>query len=179
MTLPEALPAPPRPPAFGAVVAADADRGIGRDGALPWHLPEDLRWFRRVTVGDGDQAVVMGRRTWESIPERYRPLPERRNLVLSRREGLELPHGVLRAGTLEEALERAADARAIYVIGGGEVYAAALRDPRCTRLYLTRVDAVHDCDTHLPELGPEWQQTADHGGGEHNGVHFRFLQFDR
>ena len=82
-----ALPTPPvplEPPAFALVVAMDQQRGIGRDGDLAWRLPEDLKWFRAVTVGAGGQSVIMGRKTWDSIPDRFRPLPERENWVLTR-----------------------------------------------------------------------------------------------
>lgn len=176
-----ALPTPPDPlaaPAFALVVAMDEARGIGRDGDLAWRLPPDLQWFRAVTVGAGGQHVIMGRKTWDSIPERFRPLPERINWVLSRRPALELPEGVHHAASLEQALAGCAEAPC-FVIGGGMLYAEALQDPRCRRIYLTEVRGQFDCDTFLPNFGSDWTETTEHGAGEHDGIGYRFVQWDR
>lgn len=130
--------------------AQAADRVIGRDGAIPWHLPEDLRNFRTLTTGS---AVLMGRRTWESLPEQFRPLPDRRNLVLTRDPAWQSA-GAERVDAIETAREIAAPAD-LWVIGGGEVYAAAL--PVAERLVVTDVDATYDGDTRAPAIGPEWR----------------------
>ena len=141
------------------VVAMSRNRVIGRAGGLPWNEPEDLKHFRRVTMG---HAVVMGRRTWESIG---RPLPGRRMIVVSRREDLALPPSVERASDLESALRaaRATDA-APCVIGGGEIYAQAL--PQATRLELTVIDREVDGDTHFPDFDErEWSEIASARSG--------------
>jgi dihydrofolate reductase len=131
------------------VVAYARNRVIGRDGALPWHLPSDMKHFRELTTGG---TVVMGRTTYESIPERFRPLPGRRNLVLSRTPGLALD-GAEVFGGLEEALEACGDD--CFVIGGGATYAEAL--PLTDRVYATEVAAEVDGDTFFPELDDaEW-----------------------
>jgi len=111
-----------------------------------------MRRFRRLTVGAGANAVIMGRRTWESIPARFRPLPERRNVVLSRAAALALPEGVHHARTWPEAVACAAGCEEVYVIGGGAIYALALADPRLTHVELTRIEGDFDCDTFLPPL---------------------------
>jgi len=130
------------------VWARSADGVIGADGALPWHLPEDLRLFRALTLG---ATVVMGRRTWESLPPRVRPLPGRRNVVLSStldpRDA-----GVPVARAVEEVLALDGD---VWVIGGGGVYAAFL--PHAAEVVVTEVDARPAGDTWAPELDDAWR----------------------
>lgn len=120
---------------------------IGAGGRLPWHLPEDLRLFRELTAGS---TVVMGRRTWESLPERFRPLPGRRNVVLTTDRSW-AADGAERAGSVAEVLGRDED---LWIIGGGQVYAAFL--PHADRVVVTDVDTAVDGDTWAPELGSEW-----------------------
>jgi dihydrofolate reductase len=139
------------------VVAHSRNRVIGRDGDLPWHLPADMRRFRDLTIGG---TVVMGRRTWESIPERFRPLPGRRNLVVSR-NGCDAPE-VFR--TVEAAIEAAGEA--CFVIGGGEVYAQAL--PRADRVYATEVEADVEGDVVFPPLDG-WVRVDEGDAIEENG----------
>jgi dihydrofolate reductase len=125
-----------------ALVVAVADNGvIGRAGTLPWHLPDDLKHFKAVTMG---KPVLMGRRTFESIGK---ALPGRRNLVLSRKHAVDIA-GVKTVHSLEEALVCAGDAGELCVIGGAEVYAAAL--PVADRVYLTQVHAQVEGDTYFP-----------------------------
>lgn len=133
---------------LGLVWAEAADRIIGRDGTLPWHLPEDLQRFKELTIG---ASVVMGRATWESLPASVRPLPGRRNIVLSRAAGYAAAGAEVFA-SLEEALD--AVAGDVWVIGGASVYAEAL--PRADRIVRTRVHVSVDGDVRAPEIGPEW-----------------------
>lgn len=127
------------------LVAALARGGvIGRDGGLPWHLPEDMAHFREVTMG---YPVVMGRRTWESLPERFRPLPGRRNVVATRNPRWAAA-GAERAASLEDALQHLAGEERVSVIGGGEIFAAAL--PIAGELVLTEIDLDVDGDTFFP-----------------------------
>lgn len=126
---------------------------IGRTGQMPWHLPPDLRWFQQLTTGS---TVVMGRRTWESLPERFRPLPGRRNIVVSR-SNCEFP-GAVAVSSVTEALS-AAEGGACWIIGGGEIYRAALEYADCvavTQINLT----VPDADTFAPRLGREWRRVG-------------------
>jgi dihydrofolate reductase len=151
------------------VVAHSANRVIGRDGGLPWHLPGDLRRFRELTTG---HAVVMGRRTYESLPDAFRPLPNRRNVVLSadpayRADGAEVVTG------LEAAL-----AAHCFVIGGGVTYAQAL--PHAQRVYATEIEAEIDGDTFFPALPEaEWrcvergERIVEHGHAYTFTVHDR------
>ena len=127
------------------LVAAVARNGVvGRAGALPWHLPEDLAHFRAVTKG---LPVLMGRKTWDSLPARFRPLPGRRNIVVTRQPGWRAA-GAESAPSLDAALALAADAPRVCVIGGAELYAAAL--PRADELLLTEVAQDFDGDAHFP-----------------------------
>jgi dihydrofolate reductase len=124
---------------------------IGADGGLPWNLPEDLALFKRLTMGS---AVVMGRRTWESLPERFRPLPGRTNVVLTSDPAWSAD-GASRAGSVAEVL---GEYDSLWVIGGGAVYGAFL--PHADRLVVTEVDLRVDGDTWAPEIGPEWTRTG-------------------
>ncbi|MGN6611972.1 MAG: dihydrofolate reductase [Angustibacter sp.] len=166
-----------------ALVWAQGREGvIGRDGALPWHLPEDLAHFRAVTRGG---TVVMGRTTWESLPERFRPLPGRRNIVLSRRPGFRAEGAEVRtdlAAALADAAEPAGVAGAtVWVIGGAQVYAAALAE--ADRLVVTEIDATVDGDAHAPSIGPEWELVSrDPADGWHtstSGLRYRFCDYRR
>ena len=140
------------------MIWAQARNGvIGVGGGLPWHLPEDLKLFRALTTGS---TVVMGRRTWESLPERFRPLPGRSNVVLTSDPDW-TAEGARRAGSVAEAL---GDDEPLWVIGGGAVYAAFL--PHADRLVVTDVDVDVEGDTWAPEIGPGWhlvRRTPDEG----------------
>jgi dihydrofolate reductase len=152
------------------VVAQASNRVIGRNGELPWHLPGDMRHFRELTTG---KAVLMGRKTYESIPARFRPLPERRNLVLTR-NGFEA-HGAETFGSLDAALKAADEC---FVIGGDAVYAQAL--PLADRLYVTDVEASSPGDAFFPPIDAvEWRCTHEGEPLEENGLRYRFKTYDR
>jgi len=159
-----------------ALIWAQAhDRVIGADGVMPWHLTEDLRHFRALT---GDDPVVMGRRTWESLPERYRPLPGRENVVVTRQEGWSAP-GATVAHSLEQALAlaAAADASTLWVIGGAELYRQTLST--ADRLEVTEIDLEVDGDTRAPEPGTGWMVDTGEWLTGSNGMRYRFLSYTR
>jgi len=134
------------------VVAMDENGGIGRAGQLPWHLPDDLRHFKHLTL---DKPIVMGRKTWDSIG---RPLPGRHNIVVSRQSGLELP-GATVVASLEAAFAAAADAPEICVVGGAEIFRLAL--PLTDVVHLTVVHATLPADTRLAPFDPQdWIEVA-------------------
>ncbi|KQU00503.1 dihydrofolate reductase [Sanguibacter sp. Leaf3] len=156
---------------------------IGAGGTMPWHLPEDGAHFRRTTAGS---VVVMGRATWDSLPSRFRPLPGRTNIVLTRAPGLAL-EGAEVVGSLEEALAVAADrspAR-VWVMGGGEVYRQALAV--ADLLVVTEIDTQVDGDTYAPEIGDGWVAepvVGDESGPDgwtqsRTGLRFRFVEHRR
>jgi dihydrofolate reductase len=157
-----------------ALVAAVAHGGvIGRDDTIPWRIPEDMRRFREVTTG---HAVVMGRRTWDSLPDRFRPLPDRRNIVLTRSASWQAD-GAERAGSLEEALSLAG-AGCIYVIGGAEIYAAAL--PLADVLLLTELDLDVEGDTFFPSYDPgQFDELTREAHVSEDGTPFAFVEYRR
>ena len=145
---------------IGMIWAQARDGVIGADGGLPWHLPEDMKLFRELTMGS---TVVMGRRTWESLPERFRPLPGRTNVVLTSDPDW-AAEGAHRVASVAEVLS---EHETCWVIGGGAVYAAFL--PHADRLVVTEVDLRVDGDTWAPAIGPDWQRidrTPDEGWAE-------------
>lgn len=158
-----------------SLVAAVAHDGvIGRDGGIPWHLPEDMARFRELTTG---HAVVMGRRTWESLPERFRPLPDRRNVVVTRDPGWRAD-GAERAGSVAEALELLTGAPRVFVIGGAEAYAEAL--PLADELVLTEVDLQVEGDTTFPRFDRSaFVETARERRVTESGVRFAFVTYER
>lgn len=135
----------------------DCQRGIGLDGDMPWHLPSDMKYFAKVTKGDtlatgsAPNTVIMGRKTWDSIPEGFRPLAGRSNIVISRQPDLCLD-GAKLAGSLEQALEMADSSSDCFVIGGAAIYELALAHPDCGDLFITEVDSEFDCEVFFPAL---------------------------
>jgi dihydrofolate reductase len=163
------------PGALGLVWAQSANGVIGRDGALPWQLPEDLARFRALTWG---ATVVMGRRTWQSLPPRFRPLPGRVNVVLS--TDLEWSvDGAVAAHSLPDALERADGD--VWVIGGASVFAAAL--PLADRVEITEIDQSFAGDVPAPQLPGSWRLAGrDPAEGWHEsatGLRYRFCSYRR
>ncbi len=161
-----------------ALIYARAANGtIGKNGAMPWHLPEDLAHFKRLTSGC---PVIMGRKTWDSLPERFRPLPGRRNIVVTRQDDWS-QNGVQRASSLPEALQMCGrDGGTVWVMGGAQIYAQAL--PLADRVEVTEIAQDFEGDAFAPVLGPEWVQTAreDHvGAGDNRGLAFSFVRYLR
>lgn len=158
-----------------SLVAAVARNGvIGRGGTLPWRIPEDMRRFRELTLG---HPVVMGRKTWESLPERFRPLPGRRNVVLSRDPGWRA-EGAERAGSLEEALRLLAGEQRVFVIGGAEVFAQAL--PLADELLLTEIDAYAEGDVFFPVFDrDDFEQASREPHTSDDGLQLAFVRYVR
>jgi len=162
------------------IVATAHDNVIGRNNELPWHLPQDLKYFKSVTLG---KPIIMGRKTFESIGK---PLPGRTNIVVTRQKNWSFS-GVLVAKDIESALETAQAFRSeqnniaeeIMVIGGAEIYRSAL--PIAHRVYLTRIDAKIDgADAFFPELSPEqWKLTSELSGESDASIKHKFLVYER
>ncbi|MEA9985441.1 MULTISPECIES: dihydrofolate reductase [Subtercola] len=154
-----------------SLIWAEARGGvIGDGGGIPWHVPEDLAHFREVTTGG---TVLMGRRTWDSLPERFRPLPGRQNLVLTRDPGWS-SRGAEVVHSLDEVLPRftAPDAP-LWVIGGGELYRQSIS--HAARLEVTEVDLDVAGDTVAPRPGDSWQSTATAWAISRTGIRYRFV----
>ena len=156
------------------IAAIAANRVIGRDNALPWYIPEDLKWFKRNTLG---KPVIMGRKTWDSIG---RPLPGRPNIVVTRQAGWSAPgahvvHGLDEGLALAEAL--APDAAEVMVIGGSALFAEAL--PRCGRLYLTEIRRAYDGDAYFPAFDrAPWREVGRESNDGDPGFDFVILERD-
>lgn len=155
------------------LIWAQTPKGIiGRDNTIPWRVPEDMAHFKDVTWG---HPVVMGRRTWDSLPPRFRPLAGRRNIVVTRQPEW-AADGAERAGSLQQALELAGDGP-VWVAGGGEIYRAAM--PLATELMVTEVDADVDGDTLAPVIDPEWQANDEPWQESTTGLRYRFRRYLR
>ena len=155
----------------GLIWAQSTSGVIGRDGTIPWHLPEDLARFKTLTMG---HTVVMGRRTWDSLPARFRPLPGRRNVVLTRNSGFDAP-GAEVVGSIDDAIDDQT-----WVIGGSEIYHLAL--PAATRCEVTEVEIdlrLEDDDALAPVLDESWIGTSGDWQDSTSGLRYRFHSFLR
>ncbi len=153
------------------VVAVDEENGIGKNNQLLWHLPADLKHFKSITTG---HPVVMGRKTFESIG---RPLPNRRNVVISRQQGLRI-EGVEVVNSLAAAYALLADENLVFIIGGAQIYREAIQDVE--KIHLTKVHHRFEADAFFPELDPEvWQETEreTHQADEKNAFSYSFLTY--
>lgn len=161
------------------VVAVGENNAIGRDGDLLWKLPKDMQFFKQTTMG---HHVLMGRKTYESIPPKFRPLSGRVNLVVTRQQGYEAP-GCRVVQTVDEAIAFAIanEEEELMVIGGGEIYRQLF--DRADRLYLTRVrEPFEDADTYFPQIIPNrWQvvQTEKHYVDDKHKYNFEFQILER
>ncbi|HYF29233.1 MAG TPA: dihydrofolate reductase [Candidatus Paceibacterota bacterium] len=157
------------------VVALGHNNVIGKDNGLLWHLPDDLKRFKMLTLG---HPVIMGRKTWESLPERVRPLPGRTNIVVTRDENYRAD-GALVARSIEDAFELAKaspGSEEICVIGGGEIYRLAL--PHATRLYLTLVDDPTPGTVTFPDYA-EFTKEVEREEHSESGINYTWLRLDR
>ena len=159
--------------ALHLIYARAANGVIGKDGTMPWHLPEDLAHFKQLTQG---HPVVMGRKTWDSLPARFRPLPGRTNIVVTRQADWQAD-GAQRAASLEDALALCAQAATVWVIGGAQIYAQAL--PLADRVEVTEIARDFDGDAHAPTLGPEWVESARSHHVGASGLPFSFVTYVR
>lgn len=153
------------------LIAAVSRNGvIGKNNDLVWRHPDDMKHFRNLTTG---HAVLMGRKSWESIPEKYRPLPKRLNAVVTRQENYPLPQGVRVYASVQQALTQLNADGDVYVIGGGEIYAAAM--PFADTLEITHVDSDIEGTVHFPAIDPAvWEiVSSDQKSG------FRFVKYHR
>lgn len=156
-------------PEIVIIAAIAQNRAIGRDNQLLWHIPEDMAHFKTLTAGC---PVVMGRKTWESLPPRFRPLPGRRNIVITRQADYAAPGAEL-ASSLENALKLASTAAIAFIIGGEQIYTQALAV--ADRLEITEVDQEPEGDAWFPEIAAvDWEKKAKTEG---NG--FAFVSYRR
>lgn len=160
-------------PRLHLILARAANGVIGLDNRMPWHLPEDLAHFKRTTLGC---PVVMGRKTWDSLPPRFRPLPGRANIVLSR-DATWQAEGAQRAASLDEALALCAGQPDVWVIGGAQIYAQAL--PRAHSAVVTEIARAFEGDAFAPTFGTEWVETHREAHVSADGLPFAFVTLER
>lgn len=165
---------------FAIIAALDSQRGIGRHGRLPWHLGGDLDHFKKLTIGRGHNAVIMGRVTWLSLPEQFKPLPQRLNVVLSK-QPQKMPAGVLQAASLDEALSLPAvtNCDQVWVIGGARVYEHAITHPDCQKIYLTEIEGQFSCDTFFPPLPTNFVKVSLSEPLCENSITYRFAVYEK
>lgn len=186
---------------FSIVVATDLNLGIGKSNTLPWRIKKDMNYFKDLTISgnpeeikskydiwNGDNynylttpfnetctnTVIMGRKTWDSIPPKFRPLDKRFNCIVSRTlENTDDKISVFR--DLNSAIQKAEDLGCLnlYVIGGAEIYKHAIEHEKCERIYQTSINKVFDCDTFFPST-EKFEQIASSAICEENGIEFRF-----
>ena len=174
---------------FDLIVAIDEKNGIGKCGQLPWNLPGDMRHFKAITQKtsrkDCTNAVVMGRKTWESLPERFRPLVDRLNVVLTGNDNYPLPADVLRASSLEKAMERLCagelekNVDQVFVIGGASVYREAIAHPLCKKIYVTAIQGDFSCDAFFPFFQKNFKQVDSSPDICENGLRYSFCIYER
>lgn len=160
------------------IVAMDLDRGIGKNNDLMWHLPADMRFFKETTTG---HIVVLGRKNYESIPERFRPLPNRENAVLTRNTSFEAP-GCVVFHSLQACLNHYENEteRTIFIIGGGEIYKQALGLDVIDEMYITHVHQRYEADTFFPEFDESgWRKEVVliHEQDEKNEAGFEVVKY--
>jgi len=155
------------------IFARAANGVIGRDNTIPWRLPEDMAHFKRLTTG---WPVIMGRKTWDSLPPKFRPLPGRANIVITRQQGWK-EAGAETAASLADALALCAASEEAWVIGGAQIYAQAM--PLAERIEVTEIAEDIEGDAFAPLLGPEWRQAAREDHVSANGMKFSFITYQK
>jgi len=160
---------------FHIIAAMDLNRGIGKNNDLAWRLKGDMKHFKETTTGS---SVIMGRKTWESLPEAFRPLPNRENIVLTRNPDYSLPDGVVLAGSLDEALQLASEDY-IYVIGGATLYAEAIQHKDCKGMSITLVNGEFDCDAFFPEIPAGMNQKGSTPFYKEGDLEYAFIDYRR
>ena len=158
-------------PRLHLIYARAANGVIGINGALPWHLPEDLAHFKRTTLGC---PVIMGRKTWDSLPPKFRPLPGRTNIVITRQENWH-ENGAQPAPDLREALQFCEQSPDVWVIGGAQLFALAA--PMAHSAVVTEIDKDFEGDAFAPTLGPRWRETTRERHATPGGLNFSFVTY--
>lgn len=162
------------------IAAVEKNFGIGINNTLPWNIPEDLQFFQNTTTQTKNpelqNSIIMGRKTWESLPEKHRPLKNRHNIILTRDTTYQAP-GAETTTTIEDALKLAQqkNSESIFIIGGGTIYNETINHPAITGVYLTHIDSEFECDTFFPALPDNFSKKQNLGEGEHNSLKYRFI----
>ena len=160
-------------PRINMIFARAANGVIGKGGSMPWHLPEDMAHFKRLTQG---WPVIMGRKTWDSLPPKFRPLPGRSNIVVTRQADWK-ESGAQSTASLADALELCRQSEEVWVIGGAQIYAQA--EPLADRIEVTEIAQNFDGDAFAPPLGSDWIEAARENHVSSNGLVFSFVTYKK
>jgi dihydrofolate reductase len=155
------------------IFARSANGVIGNNNAMPWHLPEDLAHFKKLTLGS---PVIMGRKTWDSLPPKFRPLPGRTNVVITRQTNWHA-QGATTAGSLQDALALCQSSNEVWIIGGAQIYAQA--EPLASRIEVTQIDQDFEGDAFAPTLGAQWVPGHRQAQLSSSGLGFRFITYTK
>lgn len=155
------------------IFARAANGVIGRDNTIPWRLPEDMARLKRLTTG---WPVIMGRKTWDSLPVKFRPLPGRANIVITRQPDWH-DAGAETAASLADALALCASSDEVWILGGAQIYAQAM--PLAERIEVTEIAETIEGDAYAPVLGPEWREAAREDHVSVNGMKFSFITYQK
>lgn len=171
------------------IVAVDEQYGIGKNGHLPWHLKKEYRYFRDTTLKtdnpDKQNMVIMGHHTWDSLDPKYRPLPNRHNVVLTRNANFKLPPDkkylkVTVCTSIEETLSLDDDRiEKIFILGGGQIFKEFINDSRLNGIYLTKIHKTFGCDTFFPEIPKSFGEPKKISSDSENGISYDFLFYQR
>lgn len=170
---------------FSIIVAFDSQYGIGKNGQLPWRLSSDLKRFKEITTTVVNpakkNAVIMGRKTWESLPTKFRPLPGRVNMVISREAALALPSGVLSSQSLDDALGQllSPEIENVFVVGGAQIYALSIDHPLCQKLFVTHIKGDFSCDTFFPPISKQFFPVSASEFNVEEGLTYQFSDYFR
>lgn len=170
-------------PKIYLIVATDLKGGMGLNGKLPWHLPGDMKFFQKTTIHSDNiqfrNMAVMGRVTWESIPEKSRPLKGRMNVIITRNKDYLAPEGVKVVHSIDEAVKAADDRVAdIFVIGGAKVFDQFMKKRKIDGIYLTRIKKEYKCDTLFPKI-PKAFKPEKLGEGQDGDVRYEYLLYKK
>lgn len=160
-------------PRIHMIFARAANGVIGNNNTMPWHLPEDMAHFKRLTLG---WPVIMGRKTWDSLPLKFRPLPGRANVVITRQPNWQ-EAGAQPASSLADAIRLCEHAEEVWIIGGAQIYAQA--EPLADRIEITEIAQDFEGDAFAPRIGPEWREAAREDRVATNGLKFSFVTYKK
>lgn len=163
------------------IVAADEQNGIGKNGHLPWHFKKEYKHFRETTCKTDDPTkqnmVIMGHRTWDSLQSKFKPLPNRRNVILTHHKDLDAP-GAEICTSIDQAIDLADnEIEKIFIIGGGQIFKEFISDTRLAGIYMTKIHKIFDCDTFFPNIPAKFSKTKKIGSDEENGIKYDYLFF--
>jgi len=171
---------------FSIIAAVEGNNGIGKDNKIPWYITEDFKYFAKITKAtqnpEKQNAVIMGTNTWHSLPNDYRPLPGRLNVVLNSENNLKLSENEgLVYSSLDEALQyldNNDDVENVFIIGGAMLYKFAIENPACDKLYITQIKNKFDCDTYFPEIPDKFKLSELSDIKQDKDLEFQFLVYN-